>query len=111
LKPSCPAILAGAISRPGDIDYYKIQVKAGEDLSFLNGAMLIGSALQPVVTILDADLNVVANSVKTAAPNKSCSRSTSPKPARTTFASKIISAADAREISIASSWANFRWCC
>jgi hypothetical protein len=55
-----PAILAGAISRPGDIDYYKIQVKAGEDLSFLNGAMLIGSALQPVVTILDADLNVVA---------------------------------------------------
>ena len=55
-----PAILAGTISRPGDIDYFKIQVKAGEELSFLNGAMLIGSALQPVVTILDADLNVVA---------------------------------------------------
>ncbi len=55
-----PAILAGAISRPGDIDYYKIQVKAGQELSFLNGAMLIGSALQPVVTILDSDLNVVA---------------------------------------------------
>jgi hypothetical protein len=55
-----PAILAGTISRPGDIDYYKIQVKAGQDLSFLNGAMLIGSALQPVVTILDGDLNVVA---------------------------------------------------
>jgi len=55
-----PAILAGTISRPGDIDYFKIQVKAGEELSFLNGAMLIGSALQPVVTILDSDLNVVA---------------------------------------------------
>jgi len=55
-----PAILAGAISRPGDIDYFKIQVKAGQELSFLNGAMLIGSALQPVVTILDSDLNVVA---------------------------------------------------
>ena len=55
-----PAILAGAISRPGDIDYFKIQVKAGEELSFLNGAMLIGSALQPVVTILDGDLNVIA---------------------------------------------------
>jgi len=55
-----PAILAGTISRPGDIDYFKIQVKAGEELSFLNGAMLIGSALQPVVTILDADLNTVA---------------------------------------------------
>jgi hypothetical protein len=55
-----PAILAGTISRPGDIDYFKIQVKAGQELSFLNGAMLIGSALQPVVTILDSDLNVVA---------------------------------------------------
>jgi hypothetical protein len=55
-----PAILAGTISRPGDIDYYKIQVKAGEELSFLNGAMLIGSQLQPVVTILDSDLNVVS---------------------------------------------------
>ncbi len=55
-----PAVLAGAISKPGDIDYYKIQVKAGQELSFLNGAMLIGSALQPVVTILDSDLNVVA---------------------------------------------------
>ena len=55
-----PAILAGAISRPGDIDYFKIQVKAGQELSFLNGAMLIGSALQPVLTILDSDLNVVA---------------------------------------------------
>jgi hypothetical protein len=55
-----PAILAGTISRPGDIDYFKIQVKAGQELSFLNGAMLIGSALQPVVTILDSDLNVAA---------------------------------------------------
>jgi len=55
-----PAILAGTISKPGDVDYFKIQAKAGQDLSFLNGAMLIGSALQPVVTILDSDLNVVA---------------------------------------------------
>ncbi len=55
-----PSILSGAISRPGDIDYYKIQVKAGQELSFLNGAMLIGSALQPVVTILDSDLSTVA---------------------------------------------------
>jgi hypothetical protein len=55
-----PAILAGAISRPGDIDYFKIQVKAGQELSFLNGAMLIGSALQPVVTILDSDLTTIA---------------------------------------------------
>lgn len=55
-----PAILAGTISKPGDVDYFKIQVKAGEELSFLNGAMMIGSALQPVVTILDSDLNIVS---------------------------------------------------
>ena len=55
-----PAILTGAISRPGDVDYYKIQVHEGQEISFYNGAMLIGSSLQPVVTILDADQNVVA---------------------------------------------------
>src|SRR3954452_5126166 len=48
-----PAILAGTISRPGDVDYYKIQVKAGQEISFLNGAMQIGSSLQPVVRIED----------------------------------------------------------
>jgi hypothetical protein len=54
-----PAVLVGTISRPGDLDYFKIQVTAGQEVSFYNGAMLIGSALQPIVTILDTDLNVV----------------------------------------------------
>ncbi|MCU1236983.1 MAG: hypothetical protein JWP63_4950, partial [Candidatus Solibacter sp.] len=54
-----PAILAGTISRPGDIDYYKIQVKAGQEISFLNGAMQIGSSLQPVVAIEDAAGKVI----------------------------------------------------
>jgi hypothetical protein len=54
-----PAILAGTISRPGDVDFFKIQVKAGQEVRFLNQAMLIGSSLQPVVTILDADSNVI----------------------------------------------------
>jgi hypothetical protein len=57
-----PAILTGTISRPGDVDYYKIQVKAGQEIAFQNGAMLIGSSLQPVVTVLDTDLNVVKES-------------------------------------------------
>src|SRR5258705_3915586 len=43
-----PAILTGAISRPGDVDYYKIRVKAGQQIAFQNGAMLIGTWLQPV---------------------------------------------------------------
>src|SRR4051812_38647877 len=44
-----PAILTGTIGKPGDIDHYKIHVNAGQELSFQNGGMLIGSTLQPVV--------------------------------------------------------------
>src|SRR5947209_15760016 len=54
-----PAVLAGAISRPGDVDYFKIQVRAGQEIAFQNNAALLGSSLQPVVTILDSDLNTV----------------------------------------------------
>src|SRR5262249_48821541 len=55
-----PAILTGAISRPGDVDYFKIRVRAGQQIAFQNGAMLVGSSLQPVVSILDEDLNTLA---------------------------------------------------
>jgi hypothetical protein len=54
-----PAILVGAISKPGDVDYYKVTVKAGEQLVFENGAAMLGSALQPVVGIYDADQALV----------------------------------------------------
>jgi hypothetical protein len=49
----------GAISKPGDVDYYKVTVKAGEQLVFENGAAMLGSALQPVVSIYDADQALV----------------------------------------------------
>ena len=54
-----PTILVGAINRPGDVDYYKIQAKAGQELVFENAAVLLGSALQPVIGIYDANLNLV----------------------------------------------------
>jgi len=54
-----PAILVGTISKPGDVDYYKIDVKAGEQLVFENGAAMLNSALEPVVSIYDADQNLV----------------------------------------------------
>jgi hypothetical protein len=54
-----PAILTGTISKPGDVDYFKIHVGAGQQLVFFNGVALIGSSLQPVVTILAADESVV----------------------------------------------------
>ena len=55
-----PTILVGEISRPGDVDFFKIKVKAGEDLTFENGGMMIGSTLQPVVSILREDQSVEA---------------------------------------------------
>ncbi|HYL78786.1 MAG TPA: hypothetical protein VEU96_31645 [Bryobacteraceae bacterium] len=54
-----PAILTGSISKPGDVDYFKIHVNAGQQLVFQNGAALIGSTLQPVVTILAEDQSVL----------------------------------------------------
>ena len=54
-----PTILVGAISKPGDLDYYKIHAKAGQELTFENGAVMLGSALQPVIGIYDANQNLV----------------------------------------------------
>ena len=54
-----PAILVGAISKPGDVDYYKVNVQAGEQLVFEDGAAMLGSALQPVVSIYNADQTLV----------------------------------------------------
>lgn len=54
-----PTILVGAISKPGDVDFYKIAVKAGEQLVFQNSAAELGSSLEPVVGIYDANQNLV----------------------------------------------------
>jgi len=54
-----PAILVGTISKPGDVDYYKVTVTAGEQLVFENGAAKLGSALQPVLSIYDAGQNLM----------------------------------------------------
>jgi hypothetical protein len=55
-----PTILTGVISRPGDVDYFKVRAKAGESVVFDNGAALIGSTLQPVVAIVTEDQSVLA---------------------------------------------------
>ncbi len=54
-----PTILVGTISKPGDLDYYKIEVKDGEQLVFENSARELGSSLQPVVGIYDEKQNLV----------------------------------------------------
>lgn len=54
-----PTILVGAISRPGDLDFFKVNVAAGQELVFDNAGNSLGSSLQPVVAILDANQNVL----------------------------------------------------
>jgi hypothetical protein len=54
-----PAILTGVISKPGDVDLFQITVAAGEELVFDNGGPEIGSALMPVISILDAEGQVL----------------------------------------------------
>ena len=54
-----PAVLAGAISRPGDIDHFRIHVNAGDELVEENQARRIGSTLQPIIEILAPDQSVL----------------------------------------------------
>jgi hypothetical protein len=54
-----PTILVGAISKPGDVDYYKIAVKDGEQLVFQNSAPELGSSLEPVIGIYDANQSLL----------------------------------------------------
>jgi len=55
-----PAILAGTISRPGDLDTFKIKAAAGQSLAFENAAGMVGTQLIPVVEIVAADMSVLA---------------------------------------------------
>jgi len=54
-----PTILVGTISRPGDVDYYRVEVKAGDELVFENAAATLGSALAPVVGIYAEDQTLI----------------------------------------------------
>jgi hypothetical protein len=54
-----PTILVGTISKPGDLDYFKVDVKPGEEVVFENAAPMLGSALQPVIGIYAADQSLL----------------------------------------------------
>ena len=81
-----PTILTGVISKPGDVDYYKIHVKAGEQLVFENGAMSIGSSLQPVVAILAEDDSIVKEYGTDGDSTRNASHTSSTRPERITSA-------------------------
>ncbi len=55
-----PTVLAGAISKPGDVDYFKVSAHAGEEVVFQNAARSLGSQLDLVITLFDADQKQLA---------------------------------------------------
>jgi hypothetical protein len=50
-----PATLLGTIDRPGDVDRFRFQAKAGQELVFQVVAASMKSKLRPVLTLLDSD--------------------------------------------------------
>ena len=50
-----PKTLLGTIDRPGDVDGFRIQVKAGQRLVFQIMARSLGSLLRPVLSLIDGD--------------------------------------------------------
>ena len=54
-----PSVLVGAIAKPGDVDFYKFTVSAGDRIVLQNGSMQVGSVLRPAISILDAERKLV----------------------------------------------------
>ncbi len=57
-----PATVAGAADRAGDIDWYALDVKAGDEVG-IHATMPAGSKFEPVITLADEGGNVLAESV------------------------------------------------
>lgn len=58
---ACPVAFNGIISKSGEIDEFKFQAKAGEQLEATAYAFRIGSPLDTVVTVLDSEGHAVAS--------------------------------------------------
>ena len=49
-----PATLVGVIDRPGDVDHFRFEARAGQELVFEVLSRSLGSALEPALSLLDA---------------------------------------------------------
>jgi hypothetical protein len=57
-----PATFLGTIDRPGDVDHFRFEVKAGQVIVFETVARSMGSTLLPVLTLLDDQGRTLAES-------------------------------------------------
>ncbi|HBI45705.1 MAG TPA: hypothetical protein DDY78_23055, partial [Planctomycetales bacterium] len=63
-KISLPATVIGAAGRAGDVDYYRFEAKAGQEVGVQLLTAAIGSKLEPILELTDPDDRVVAESAK-----------------------------------------------
>ncbi len=61
-KISLPATLVGGIDKPGDIDYYRFEAQAGEEIVFDAVTQAIRSRVQPILALLDSTGKTLAES-------------------------------------------------
>jgi WD40 repeat protein len=61
-KIAVPCTMIGALDSPGDIDCYRVEAKAGQELVFEVVAQALRSRLQPILTLTDQNGNVLAES-------------------------------------------------
>src|SRR5262249_45581816 len=57
-----PATITGAIAREGDVDFYRFEARAGQQVGIQALTAAIGSKLEPVLLLTDASGKVLAES-------------------------------------------------
>jgi WD40 repeat protein len=57
-----PATLIGSVGRAGDVDYYRFEAKAGQEVGVQALTAAVGSKLEPVLVMADGDGRVLAES-------------------------------------------------
>ena len=60
-----PVTLAGAIDRPGDVDYFRFEAKAGDEIGAQVTAAELGSKLDAALVLTDAGGTVIAEGTTT----------------------------------------------
>ena len=62
MKVALPATLVGTIGKAGDADYFRFEAKAGQELAVQVSTTTIGSKLEPIVELTDANGKLLAES-------------------------------------------------
>ncbi|MFO0908433.1 MAG: WD40 repeat domain-containing protein [Isosphaeraceae bacterium] len=62
-KPtSIPAVITGTIEKPGDLDVFRIELKASQTIVAQSSARSLGSSIQARITLVEADGKIVGES-------------------------------------------------